>query len=32
MNLNWWMKMKLKSYPKYKNSGIKWIGEISEGL
>jgi len=23
--------MKLKSYPKYKDSGIKWIGEIPEG-
>lgn len=25
------MKMKLKSYPKYKESGIDWIGEIPEG-
>jgi type I restriction enzyme S subunit len=25
------MMMKLKPYPKYKNSGIKWIGEIPEG-
>ena len=31
MNLNWWMKMKLKPYPKYKDSGIQWIGEIPEG-
>ncbi len=23
--------MKLKSYPEYKDSGIKWIGEIPEG-
>jgi type I restriction enzyme S subunit len=23
--------MKLKPYPKYKNSGIQWIGEIPEG-
>jgi len=25
------MKMKLKSYPKYKESGIDWIGKIPEG-
>jgi hypothetical protein len=24
--------MKLKPYPEYRDSGIKWIGEISEGL
>jgi len=23
--------MKLKPYPEYRNSGIKWIGEIPEG-
>jgi len=23
--------MKLKPYPKYKDSGIQWIGEIPEG-
>ena len=23
--------MKLKPYPKYKDSGIEWIGEIPEG-
>jgi len=31
MNLNWWIKMKLKPYLKYKDSGIQWIGEIPEG-
>lgn len=30
MNLNWGMKMKLKPYPKYKDSGVQWIGEIPE--
>jgi len=24
--------MKLKPYPKYRDSGIQWIGEIPEGL
>lgn len=30
MNLNWCMKMKFKTYPKYKDYGIEWIGEIPE--
>ena len=25
-------RMKLKPYPKYKDSGISWIGEILEGV
>ena len=30
MNLSWWMKMKLKAYPKYKDSRVQWIGKIPE--
>ena len=30
-NLNWQVKMKLKPYPKYKDSEIQWIGGIPEG-
>jgi len=30
MNLNWWIKMRLKPYLEYKDSRIKWIGKIPE--